>query len=182
MQMIGDALAPAIAEGNDIDGDATAAGVDFRVALNQLLQEHLFLASFATGSALDGRDDEFAAAGAALNTNGTDLGGAIGGLFGQEAEDEWNRIWSAQELMIDPSALEVAGSTVTIDVTNDGPTPHNLTVRNESGEVVMATADLSVDGTETITAELEPGEYTTFCSLAGHESLGMSGTLTVTES
>ena len=95
MQMIGDALAPAIAEGNDIDGDAATAAVDFRVALNQLLQEHLFLASFATDAAIGGRTDEFAAAGAALNTNGTDLGAAIGGLFGQEAEDEWNRIWSA---------------------------------------------------------------------------------------
>ncbi|MGQ0607397.1 MAG: hypothetical protein ACT4OQ_02865 [Chloroflexota bacterium] len=95
MQMIGDALAPAIAEGNDIEGEAINPAVDFRVALNQLLQEHLFLASFATDAAIGGRDDEFAAAGAALNTNGTDLGGAIGGLFGQEAEDEWNRIWSA---------------------------------------------------------------------------------------
>jgi hypothetical protein len=95
MSMIGDALAPAIAEGNAIDGDAGSAGVDFRTALNQLLQEHLFLASFATDAAIDGRDDEFAAAGAALNTNGTDLGAAIGSLFGAEAEDEWNRIWSA---------------------------------------------------------------------------------------
>ncbi len=95
MQMIGDALAPAIAEGNDIEGEAINAGVDFRVALNQLLQEHLFLASFATDAALGGRDDEFAAAGATLNTNGTDLGAAVGGIFGQEAEDEWNRIWSA---------------------------------------------------------------------------------------
>jgi hypothetical protein len=95
MQMIGDALAPAIAEGNDIDGEAITAGVDFRVALNQLLQEHLFLASFATDAAIGGRTDEFSAAGAALNTNGTDLGAAIGGLFGPEAEDEWNRIWSA---------------------------------------------------------------------------------------
>ena len=68
---------------------------------------------------------------------------------------------SVADFMIDPSALEVAGSTVTIDVTNDGPTPHNLTVRDEAGEVVMATADLSVDATETITGELEPGEYTT---------------------
>ncbi len=95
MQMIGDALAPAIAEGNEIDGDPTNAGVDFRVALNQLLQEHLFLASFATDAAIGGRTDEFAAAGAALNTNGTDLGAAIGGLFGADAQDEWNRIWSA---------------------------------------------------------------------------------------
>ena len=95
MQMIGDALAPAIAETNDIEGDAATAGVDFRVALNQLLQEHLFLASFATDAALGGRNDEFAAAGAALNTNGTDLGAAIGSIYGQEAADEWNRIWSA---------------------------------------------------------------------------------------
>jgi hypothetical protein len=95
MSMIGDALAPAIAEGNDIEGDAATAGVDFRTALNGLLQEHLFLASFATDAAIGGRTDEFGAAGAALNTNGTDLGAAIGGLFGQEAEDEWNRIWSA---------------------------------------------------------------------------------------
>ena len=95
MQMIGDALAPAIAEGNEIEGEAINGAVDFRVALNQLLQEHLFLASFATDAALGARDDEFAAAGAALNTNGTDLGAAIGGLFGSDAEDEWNRIWSA---------------------------------------------------------------------------------------
>jgi hypothetical protein len=95
MQMLGDTLAPAIAEGNEIAGDAMTPGVDFRVALNQLLQEHLYLASFATGAAIDGREDEFAAAGAALNTNGTDLGAAIGSIYGQEAEDEFNRIWSA---------------------------------------------------------------------------------------
>ena len=95
MSMIGDALAPAIAEGNDIEGDATSAAVDFRTALNGLLQEHLFLASFATDAAIGGRSDEFAAAGGALNTNGTDLGAAIGSLFGADAEDEWNRIWSA---------------------------------------------------------------------------------------
>ena len=95
ISMIGDALAPVIAETNDIAGDADNAGVDFRSTLNQYLQEHLFLASFATDAALGARDDEFASAGTALNTNGTDLGAAIGGLFGSEAQDEWNRIWSA---------------------------------------------------------------------------------------
>lgn len=87
---------------------------------------------------------------------------------------------TVSDFMIDPSDLEVAGPTVTVETTNDGPTPHNLTVRDASGEVVMATADLSTGESETISAELEPGDYTTFCSLAGHESLGMSGTLTVT--
>jgi plastocyanin len=86
---------------------------------------------------------------------------------------------TVSDFMIDPSDLEVAGTTVTIDVVNDGPTPHNLSVRDADGEVVMATADLSTGDSETITAELEPGDYTIFCSLAGHESLGMSGTLTV---
>ncbi|MDQ4036534.1 MAG: hypothetical protein M3153_11520 [Chloroflexota bacterium] len=95
MSMIGDALAPAIAEGNEIEGEAVNPAVDFRTALNGLLQEHLFLASFATDAAIGGRTDEFNAAGAALNTNGTDLGAAVGSIYGDEAEGEWNRIWSA---------------------------------------------------------------------------------------
>jgi hypothetical protein len=95
MQMIGDALAPAIAEQNDIAGDAGTPAVDLRVALNQLLQEHLYLASFATDAAIGGRSDEFAAAGAALNENGTDVGAAIGSLYGMDAEDAFNEIWSA---------------------------------------------------------------------------------------
>ena len=95
MSMMGDALAPAIATKNSIAGDSANAGVGFRTALNNLLQEHLFLASFATDAALGARADEFTAAGDALNTNGTDLGGAIGNVYGADAQDEFNRIWSA---------------------------------------------------------------------------------------
>ena len=97
MQMIGDALAPAIAAKfpDTFTGEAVNKGVDLRVGLNQLLQEHLYLASFATGAALGGRSDEFAAAGTALNTNGTDIGAAIGSLYGADAKDAFNAIWSA---------------------------------------------------------------------------------------
>jgi plastocyanin len=84
--------------------------------------------------------------------------------------------------MIDPSDLSVAGPSVVFDVTNDGPTPHNFSVRTSDGEVVLATEDLAVGATETLSGTLEPGDYVIFCSLAGHESLGMSGTLTVTAS
>jgi hypothetical protein len=97
MQMIGDAIAPAIVAKfpAKLTGDPSSKGVDFRVALNQLLQEHLYLASFVTDAALGGRNDEFAAAGAALNTNGTDIGAAIGSVFGDSAKDQFNKIWSA---------------------------------------------------------------------------------------
>ncbi len=97
MQMIGDAIAPAIATKfpDKFAGDPSNKGVDLRVGLNQLLQEHLYLASAATGAALGGRNDEFAAAGDALNTNGTDLGAAIGSVYGDGAKDQFNQIWSA---------------------------------------------------------------------------------------
>ncbi len=97
MQMIGDAVAPAIVGTfpDKLAGDAMNDGVDLRVALDQLLQEHLYLATDATAAALGGRADEFAAAGNALNTNGTDLGSAIGSLYGTDAKDAFNKIWSA---------------------------------------------------------------------------------------
>ncbi len=97
MQMIGDAIAPAIAAKmpDQFPGDPSNKGVGFRVALNQLLQEHLYLATWATDAALSGRADEFGAAVTALNSNGTDIGAAIGSLYGNDARDSFNQIWSA---------------------------------------------------------------------------------------
>ena len=44
----------------------------------------------------------------------------------------------------------------------------------------MTTRDLKRGETQTVSADIAPGTYTTFCSLPGHESLGVKGTLTVT--
>jgi len=97
MQMIGDALAGAIvAKFPDvIAGDPNTSAAGFRVALNQLLQEHLYLATFATDAAFDGRSDAVTAALATLGQNGTDIGAAIGSLYGADAQDAFNTIWSA---------------------------------------------------------------------------------------
>ena len=97
MFLIGDALAGAIVTQNPdkIAGDPANAGVDLRVGVNQLLQEHLYVATSATAAALGGRADEFAAAGGVLNTNGTDLGAAIGSVYDGAAKDTFNKIWSA---------------------------------------------------------------------------------------
>jgi len=97
MSMIGDPIAEAIVAKlpDKFAGDATNKGVDFRVALDNLLQEHLYLATDATAAALEGMSDEFQAAGGVLNTNGTDLGAAIGSVYGAAAKDSFNKIWSA---------------------------------------------------------------------------------------
>src|SRR5439155_4607561 len=97
MQKLADPVAEAIAaqHPDTFPGDPKNKGVDFRVALDNLLQEHLYLATSATGDALAGNSAEFTPLGAALNANGTDLGSAIGGLFGSDAGTQFNAIWSA---------------------------------------------------------------------------------------
>ena len=81
------------------DGSAVpmtdSAAADLRTKLDLALGEHIILASKATGAALGGRNDEFAAYGALLNTNGTDIGAMIGAAYGDAAKDAFNKIWSA---------------------------------------------------------------------------------------
>jgi len=86
------------------------------------------------------------------------------------------------DFTVTPTDLVVAGTTVSFDVVNDGPTPHNLTIRDAAGTVLGATPDLSRGERATLTLTLPAaGSYITYCSLPGHESLGLKGTLTVTD-
>jgi uncharacterized cupredoxin-like copper-binding protein len=57
----------------------------------------------------------------------------------------------------------------------------NLTVRDSSGKVVVSSKTVKPGGSETISVQLTPGTYATFCSLPGYESLGMHGKLVVSE-
>ena len=83
------------------------------------------------------------------------------------------------DFKLDPASLSLTGSTIALAVTNAGPTVHNVTVRDAAGTVLFGTADLREGESETVTHAIAPGTYVFFCSLAGHESLGIKGTLTV---
>jgi uncharacterized cupredoxin-like copper-binding protein len=85
-----------------------------------------------------------------------------------------------RDFMFDTPDVTVAGSTVSLAVTNAGPTIHDLTIRDASGKVLGETEDLKAGASETLTLPLAAGKYVIFCSLPGHESLGLKGTLTVT--
>ena len=64
-------------------------------------------------------------------------------------------------------------------VTNAGPTVHNLKIRDAAGALLDGTDDLKPGAGQTITISVPAGRYTIICSLPGHESLGIKGTLTV---
>ena len=84
-----------------------------------------------------------------------------------------------KDFKIEPADIKVQGKMVSLAVTNQGPTIHNVTIRDASGAVIVATKDLKTGESETISATLAPGSYVLFCSLPGHESLGTKGTLEV---
>jgi len=84
-----------------------------------------------------------------------------------------------RDFTLDPLAITSTGGSVALAVTNDGPTVHNVTIRTASGTIIAATKDLEPGTSENLSTKLRPGAYILFCSLPGHESLGIKGTLTV---
>jgi plastocyanin len=86
---------------------------------------------------------------------------------------------TVKDFTLDPKNVTVSGQA-SLGVTNAGPTIHNVTIRDASGSVVAATKDLRTGQSEVLGLHLAAGSYTLFCSLPGHESLGIKGTLTVT--
>ncbi len=72
---------------------SSTPAAELRSSLNAILQEHVNLASAATGAALDGRTDEFAAAAAALDANSVDIAKLIGSAYGPAAEEAFLPGW-----------------------------------------------------------------------------------------
>ena len=89
-QAVAGALALAAAA-TPMHAQNTAA--DLRTTLNGILAEHVYLASAATGAALGGRADEFKQAAGALDANSVALAGAIGRVYGSEAEGAFLELW-----------------------------------------------------------------------------------------
>ena len=76
----------------------------------------------------------------------------------------------------DKKTLEAPAGTITIHLTNDASIPHDVGVK---GDGVDEKTDTVTNGETSLTVELEPGTYTFYCSVPGHEAGGMEGTLTV---
>ena len=80
------------------------------------------------------------------------------------------------ELFVKPEKIEARAGQVTFEVTNTGKIEHNFAIQGSSGTDMLAPGD---SATLTI-PNLEAGEYTYVCEVAGHADGGMKGTLVVT--
>ena len=76
-------------------------------------------------------------------------------------------------LKFDADSYEAEAGCVELNYTNEGSIAHTLLIKGKSG------FKLSIGDTDTGTIELEPGTYTLFCDVAGHEAAGMKADLTV---
>ncbi len=96
---IGDALASAIANKfpDKFPGDPANKAVDFRVALNNLLEEHSYLATMTTSATAAGRNSEQAAALNALAANADALGTVFSQAFGTVIGTRFDQVWGARD-------------------------------------------------------------------------------------
>ncbi len=63
-------------------------------------------------------------------------------------------------------------------LTNASPIPHDIAIKGGGGKAGGPTA--TSGGRSTVETTLQPGTYTFYCTIPGHEAAGMRGTLTVT--
>jgi uncharacterized cupredoxin-like copper-binding protein len=81
------------------------------------------------------------------------------------------------QLKFTAASATAAAGKVTFNVANKSSVPHDIALRGNGVNAVGAI--VSNGGTSTISATVQPGTYTFYCSVPGHEAAGMKGTLTV---
>jgi plastocyanin len=130
----------------------------------------IVLSALALGlAACGGGGNEAATTGGGATTAGGGGGGGGGTL--QLAADP------SGALKFDKTSLEATAGSVTIDFTNDSSLPHDVKLQ---GPGVDGEGTDTITGSSTsVTLDLQPGDYTFYCSVDGHRAAGMEGKLVV---
>jgi plastocyanin len=109
----------------------------------------------------------------------TTQGGAAGGTAGASAAPPHRVSISADptgRLRFTTDRLVVAAGKDTFVFHNPSSVGHNFAIKD--GRTWGPTKTIT-KGTATLTATLQPGTYTFYCAVPGHEAAGMKGTLVV---
>lgn len=79
------------------------------------------------------------------------------------------------EFSITLSPSTIPPGPVQFEVHNGGSMEHNIAVKTTS----IASANIGSGASATVTGDLDAGDYTIICTIAGHEAAGMASVLTV---
>jgi plastocyanin len=132
----------------------------------------IVLSALALSLAACGGGNEAATTGGAATTSGAaTTGGGGGGETLQLAADP------SGALKFDQSSLEATAGKVTIEFTNESSLPHD--VKLEGNGINGEGTDPITGSSTSVTLDLQPGEYTFYCSVDGHRAAGMEGKLVV---
>jgi uncharacterized cupredoxin-like copper-binding protein len=119
----------------------------------------------------DGAAGEATPAGA--TTEATPAAGGEEQAAGAEASEPVEVV--SHDIFFEPADLSISADTdVTVQLPNEGVTPHNFSI-DELGIDV----DIAPGATEETVINAPAGEYEYYCNVPGHKQAGMVGTLTV---
>ena len=122
----------------------------------------LFLALTLGLAACGGGDDDTAG-------SGDDTGSGGGSASTVE-------VLGTDDIKFDSTEVSASAGDITVELTCEEGVPHNFVVE-EADDALVAECEGGETGTGTIS--LDAGTYTFYCSVPGHRSAGMEGTLTV---
>jgi plastocyanin len=108
----------------------------------------------------------------AATTTTTQAGGGGGGEAISLSAD------ASGALAFQETSLTGQAGQATIEFDNPAALSHDVCVEDSSGKE-LGCSDVIQEDKTTLDVDLEPGSYTYFCSVDGHEAAGMKGTLTV---
>ena len=117
---IGDALAPKIVRKfpDKFPGDPSNKASDLRASLNELLEEHAYLATMATDATIGGRAAEQSAAIKALSDNADALGTLFSGVFGPSSGTQFDQVWASKDMAIAAYAAAADAGAAKAALTN----------------------------------------------------------------
>ena len=106
----------------------------------------------------------------ACGDTGADSDGAAGGCTPASSVT----VHAQDALKFDAKSYDAAAGCIEITYTNDGSLAHTLVMKGQRDF-----KKLSIGDTDKETITLEPGTYTLYCDIPGHEAAGMEAELTV---
>lgn len=95
------------------------------------------------------------------------------------AQGDVVEVLGTDALAFEPEEFTATAGPITVELTSGEGVLHTFVVEVDGDDQMVVEAAAGATATGTI--ELEQGEYTFFCDVPGHRQAGMEGTLTVAE-